>query len=144
METGPGSAMEVAADTVTSRQTTLLTGNPLLNTALLLAAALVIIYIYRDAKARDMYPQLWVMALVIVVLFLPPVGIIIGMILGIIIYTITKPKGKLHFCPHCASPYFEHLMECPKCKGPLVRDCHRCSSVYPYESGSCPDCGAPN
>ena len=64
----------------------------------------IIVWIAKDANSRGENGTLWG----IVVFFL-------GLI-GILIYFITRPKGKLAVCNHCGKNKLEILGQCPHCK----------------------------
>ncbi len=68
---------------------------------------LIIIWVYRDAKARGMdNAALW---LVLVLIF--------GL-LGLIIYLIVRPKGVTAPCNNCGKKRMEGLTVCPTCGNP--------------------------
>lgn len=111
---------------------------PWLGIVIFIWAAVVLYFVYRDAEARDAQPGLWVIGLLILGLFLPPLMLVIGLIA----YWFLRPKGHLLRCPHCGGRYLHWLAECPRCRKPLKRDCHRCQAVVPYTSETCPECHA--
>lgn len=106
---------------------------------LLIGAAFVLYWIFRDARARDANPWLWVVALLAVGWMIHPLLLPVG----VGVYLISRPKGPLKRCPHCSGPYLHWLAQCPKCGGPLKKDCHRCREAVDYEALRCPQCGAP-
>ncbi len=97
-----------------------------------------LVWMYKDARARDANPLLWTVALALGALFIhwifPHVGALV--------YLIFRPKGKLGRCPHCGSGHLDWLAECPKCHGALKKDCPRCHESVPYAARTCPECGA--
>lgn len=101
--------------------------------------ALILFWIYRDARARDANPTLWVASLAFFALFVH----VFLVPLGLVVYLFVRPKGQIARCPHCWAPCLDWLAECPKCEGPLKRDCHRCHAAVPIASERCPECGAP-
>lgn len=107
----------------------------------LVLTALVLFWVFRDARARDANPSLWVVGLALGVLFVPVPSVFLAA--GLIVYLFVRPKGKLKRCPHCGAPHLHWLAQCPKCEGPLKKDCHRCMAAVPYEAERCPECGAP-
>lgn len=97
----------------------------------------VLVWLFRDARARDANAILWTTALAFGALFvhwaIP--------LLGALLYWFVRPKGRLEKCPHCGAGYLYWLAECPKCEGPLRKDCGRCRSSVPYTATTCPECG---
>ena len=103
-----------------------------------ISALVILVWMYRDARARDANPILWAAAAALSALF-------IHWALALIaagIYLLFRPKGRLLRCPHCRARYIYWLAQCPKCEGPLKKDCPRCHSSVPYAETACPDCGA--
>ena len=61
-------------------------------------------WVFRDAKAREMAsPVLWVIV------------ILIGNVLGLIVYLIVKPKVGLIKCHHCGGKRINGSATCPHC-----------------------------
>lgn|SRR5690606_16886706 len=116
----------------------LLSGHPLVSGAVLIWIAAMLWIIYKDAEARDAQPGLWAIGLGVAAVMLP----LIGLVIGVILYWFVRPKGRLLRCPHCASRHLDWLAQCPKCRGPLKRDCHRCRAVVDYSFATCPHCHA--
>lgn len=96
--------------------------------------AAICIYVYRDAKRRDMSPALWT-----IVTFLTP-----GYI-GFIIYLIVRNGHEITNlkCPSCDSKVDKSYFVCPYCSEPLKAKCTSCGN--PLEAGwdTCPFCGEP-
>lgn len=68
---------------------------------------IILVWVYRDAKARGMdNAALW---LVIVLL----TGL-----LGLIIYLVVRPKGAMFPCNSCGKKRMEGLTVCPNCGNP--------------------------
>ncbi len=67
----------------------------------------LIIYVYKDAKARGMDNAV---LLTIVTAFTG--------ILGFIIYLLMRPKGSLMACPSCGKKRLEGSAKCPHCGNP--------------------------
>lgn len=105
--------------------------------ATIFVVALILIWMYRDARARDANPTLWVASLALVALFIR----VILVPVGLVIYLFVRPKGRLDRCPHCGAKHLHWLAECPKCEGRLKKDCHRCHAAIPYAAERCPECG---
>lgn len=109
-----------------------------LSAAIILGAALILYWVYRDARSRDAYPPLWFAALAFSGLFLHALAVP----LGALVYLIFRPKGRMLPCPHCGTKRLSTLVQCPKCEGPLKKDCYRCHAAIPYEATQCPECKA--
>ena len=67
----------------------------------------LIVFVYRDAKARGMDNAV----------LLTIVTAITGL-LGFIIYLLMRPKGNLVACPHCQKKRLEGSAKCPHCGQP--------------------------
>ncbi len=67
----------------------------------------LIIYVYRDSKARGMDNAV---LLTIVTAFTG--------LLGLIIYLLMRPKGALVACPSCGKKRMEGSAKCPHCGNP--------------------------
>lgn len=75
--------------------------------AIIVINILILIWVYKDAKARGMEnPVIWL----VVVLFTG--------ILGLIIYLVVRPKGATAPCPSCSKKRMAGLMRCPHCGNP--------------------------
>jgi len=103
------------------------------------AVALILLWMYFDARARDAYPTLWVAALALCALFIH----VFLVLLGLVIYLIVRPKGAMAHCPSCGAKHLVWLAECPKCESRLLKDCHRCHAAMPVTAERCPECGTP-
>lgn len=64
----------------------------------------LIVFVYRDSKARGMENAI---LLTIVTAFTG--------LLGLIIYLLMRPKGNLVACPHCQKKRMEGSARCPHC-----------------------------
>lgn len=112
-------------------------GNLLGAALLLVVAAALFFWIFRDARARDAYPVLWVAAIFAATFLIHP-GFLPA---GLLVYLLARPKGRLDRCPHCGAPHLHWLARCPKCSGPLKKDCHHCGADVPYSAVECTQCG---
>lgn len=71
---------------------------------LLVISIALLVWVARDAKNRGMdNPALWM----IVVFFLN--------LIGLIIYLLSRPSGKLVYCENCKNRKLEALKSCPHC-----------------------------
>lgn len=111
-------------------------GSPI-SAIIIVGSALILYWVYRDARARDAYPPLWFAALGFSGLFIH----FLAVPLGALIYLIVRPKGPMLPCPHCGTSRLATLVECPKCEGRLRKECYRCNTLIPIEATECPECG---
>lgn len=114
----------------------------------------LIIWTYRDIRARAKDPLARLLAVLIVaVLFLP----------GIIIYLILRPRQTLEDeyqhtleeeallqaieeapqCPGCGRRVRENWRVCPSCHTKLRKPCHNCGKLMELPWNLCPYCGTP-
>jgi RNA polymerase subunit RPABC4/transcription elongation factor Spt4 len=114
----------------------------------------LIIWTYRDIRARGRDPLGRILAvLVVAVLFLP----------GIVVYLILRPRHTLEdeyqrtleeeallqsieetpVCPGCGRRTRENWMVCPNCHTKLKKPCHQCGKLMELPWNLCPYCGTP-
>ena len=114
----------------------------------------LIIWTYRDIRARARDPLGRILAvLVVAVLFLP----------GIVIYLILRPHRTLEdeyqhtleeeallqsiedtaLCPGCGRHTKENWMVCPNCHTKLKKTCHHCGKLMDLPWNLCPFCSTP-
>ncbi|MCK5309602.1 MAG: hypothetical protein KAJ64_03055, partial [Thermoplasmata archaeon] len=67
---------------------------------------IVSIWAAKDAKKRG-YPGLKMVFIFFLVLLIP--------LLGLLLYFVLRPSGKLVPCKRCKKKAFPHLKECPHC-----------------------------
>lgn len=67
------------------------------------------LWIMKDAKSRNSENA----QLVTILGWIPPTWVI-----GLIVHLVTRPKGNLVPCPHCAKKRLEGLATCPHCGQP--------------------------
>jgi RNA polymerase subunit RPABC4/transcription elongation factor Spt4 len=124
--------------------------------ALFLAALWLslIIWAYRDIRARARDPLGRILAvLVVAVLFLP----------GIVVYLILRPRQTLEdeyqrtleeeallqsieetpVCPGCGRRTQSNWMVCPNCHTKLKKPCHHCGRLMELPWNLCPYCSTP-
>ena len=124
--------------------------------ALFLAALWLslIIWTYRDIRARGRDPLGRILAvLVVAVLFLP----------GIVVYLILRPRHTLEdeyqrtleeeallqsieetpVCPGCGRRTQANWMICPNCHTKLKKPCHQCGKLMELPWNLCPFCSTP-
>ncbi len=114
----------------------------------------LIIWTYRDIRARARDPLGRILAvLVVAVLFLP----------GIVVYLILRPRHTLEdeyqrtleeeallqsieetpVCPGCARQTQTDWMVCPNCHTKLKKPCHHCGKLMDLPWNLCPYCSTP-
>lgn len=96
----------------------------------LLIPVLIGIFVYRDAKKRNMDALLWT----IIALFAPG-------FLGLIIYLIMRSRQSDLQCPACAQPVQETYAICPHCGASLQEHCIQCGNALQAGWRVCPACG---
>jgi RNA polymerase subunit RPABC4/transcription elongation factor Spt4 len=114
----------------------------------------LIIWTYRDIRARARDPLVRILAVVIVtLLFLP----------GMVVYLILRPPHTLEeeyqhtleeeallqsieespLCPGCGRRIREAWTVCPNCHTRLKKPCHQCGKLMELPWNLCPYCGTP-
>ncbi len=114
----------------------------------------LVIWTYRDMRARARDPLLRFLAVLLVaVLFLP----------GIVVYLIMRPQRTLEeeyqntleeeallqaiedvpLCPGCGRRVQEDWLVCPNCHTKLKKPCHHCGKLMELPWNLCPYCGTP-
>lgn len=114
----------------------------------------LVIWAYRDIRARARDPLARILAvLVVALLFLP----------GIVVYLILRPARTLEeeyqhtleeeallqaiedspLCPGCSRRVKELWVVCPNCQTKLKKACHQCGKLMELPWNICPFCGAP-
>ncbi len=106
---------------------------------LLIMVAPLVIWLYRDARARD-YSWLFWTIMPLIALFSPMVMAILLLLFIVIIYLILRPKGELIKCPHCNKKIHDILTICPFCRKEAKRECLNCHEPVPWEAEQCPFC----
>lgn len=91
--------------------------------------ALLVGYVSRDARRRDMAYRLW---LLIVVLM--PAGI------GAVIYFLLRPPIQQR-CPHCSTAISADFHFCPQCQFQMAPVCGRCFRGVNLTDVFCSHCG---
>ena len=114
----------------------------------------LVIWTYRDIRARARDPLARILAfLVVALLFLP----------GVVVYIILRPARTLEdeyqhtleeeallqaiedspVCPGCSRKVKEQWMVCPNCQTKLKKTCHQCGKLMELPWNICPYCAAP-
>lgn len=95
-------------------------------------AALIGVYVYRDASRRGMDALLWTL----VAAFAPA-------LIGFIIYLLVRGNYSNLKCPRCATPVTEQFVICPQCGVKLKPSCPNCSAPVESDWKLCPKCASP-
>ena len=90
------------------------------------------VYVYNDAKQRNMDPLVWTLIAVLI-----PGGII-----GIIIYLVGRDDNYTLRCYACKTAVEERTVTCPGCGAKLRYTCPECGKIVERTWKLCPDCGA--
>ncbi len=90
---------------------------------------LLAVWIYKDAKKRNMDAAVWTL----LVVFVPSY-------IGVIAYFISREKHKIYACPRCGGVLNEDYAVCPTCTLPLKRQCPQCGLNCEETWHNCPRC----
>ena len=93
---------------------------------------LVGVYVYRDAKRRNMNAPLWTI-----------IAILAPSLIGFIIYLLVRGNYSNLKCPRCDATVTEQYVVCPKCGAKLKPSCPNCSSPVEPDWTVCPKCAQP-
>jgi RNA polymerase subunit RPABC4/transcription elongation factor Spt4 len=102
-------------------------------------AVILVVWFYKDARARDFSWLFWASAPVFVI-FVPTAVAILFFIALFFLYLAMRPKGNLFKCPHCNKPVYEELFVCPFCRKNTKKECLNCHEPVPWEAEQCPHC----
>lgn len=93
---------------------------------------LVGVYVYRDAKRRNMNAPLWTI-----------IAILAPSLIGFIIYLLVRGNYSNLKCPRCDAIVTEQYVVCPKCGAKLKPSCPNCSTPVEPDWTVCPKCAQP-
>ena len=99
---------------------------------IILLPFIVGVFVYRDAKQRNMNAILWA-----VVAALAPAFI------GLIVYLLVRGNYMNLRCPQCSTPVMESYVVCPKCGAKLRPSCPNCKAPVEPDWKVCPRCATP-
>src|SRR5262249_18121761 len=95
------------------------------------AVFLMLGYVYRDAKRRDMNPVLWTLLVAV----LTPSSILIGFVIYLLV------RDPLPYpCPRCSAPVGPRFNFCPNCQNDLHPSCPNCKREIVETDKFCPYC----
>lgn len=95
----------------------------------MVTTVLIGVWIYRDAKKRDMDAVLWTL-----------LAILLPSFIGVIVYFASRTKEKLYSCPRCGGRVKEDYAFCPKCSLQFKRKCKSCGLTCDERWTACPRC----
>ncbi|MBQ8802017.1 MAG: zinc ribbon domain-containing protein [Tyzzerella sp.] len=90
------------------------------------------VYVYRDAKRREMNAVLWTL----VAVFAPS-------LIGFIIYLLVRGSYSDMQCGSCNASIKEYYVVCPKCGAKLRPSCPNCATPVELDWAVCPKCAQP-
>ena len=93
---------------------------------------LIGVYVYRDAKRREMNAALWTL-----------IAILAPSLIGFIIYLLVRGNYSNLKCPRCDATVTEQYVVCPKCGAKLKPSCPNCSAPVEPDWTVCPKCAQP-
>lgn len=102
----------------------------------------VMIFLYKDARARDHTWFMWTFAPVIAIFTPDFAGSVLAVTFIFVLYMLTRPKGELVKCPHCSKKIHNVLAFCPRCRQSVKRECLRCHDTVDWYAERCPHCGS--
>lgn len=98
---------------------------------ILIISVVAAIFVYGDAKKRDMNATVWA-----IVAFFGP------FLLGVIVYLVSRnPLVELQ-CSKCGAVLPPSVKECPQCKTALLTQCPNCEFPVQKDWKACPKCGS--
>lgn len=98
----------------------------------ILLPLLIGVYVYRDAKRREMNAALWTI-----------IAILAPSLIGFIIYLLVRGNYSNLKCPRCDATVTEQYVVCPKCGAKLKPSCPNCSTPVEPDWTVCPKCAQP-
>ena len=93
---------------------------------------LIGVYVYRDAKRRNMNAVLWTL-----------IAIIAPSLIGFIIYLCVRSSYDDMQCPKCNTPVSQQYIVCPNCGAKLKPVCMNCNEPVEPDWKVCPKCAQP-
>ncbi|MDO5409753.1 MAG: zinc ribbon domain-containing protein [Lachnospiraceae bacterium] len=99
---------------------------------LLIIPVLIGVYVYSDARNRNMNAVLWAL----IAVFAPS-------LIGFIIYLLVRSSHSNLKCPKCKASVTEQYAVCPNCGTKLKAVCSSCGIPVEQEWKVCPNCAQP-
>lgn len=98
--------------------------------AIVLAVPIIVgVYVYRDAKRRNMNAALWTL-----------IAMLAPSLIGLIIYLLVRGNYSNLRCPQCGAAVTEQYAVCPRCGAKLRAACPNCSFPIEPDWRVCPRC----
>lgn len=114
----------------------------------------LVVWTYRDVRARSRDPLVRVLAVLLVALLSLP---------GVLVYLILRPRNTMEeeyqrtleeeallqaledlaLCPGCERRVRDNWQVCPYCQTRLKKPCHQCGKLMELPWNICPYCGTP-
>ena len=105
----------------------------LINLFLLLVIPILIgVYVYKDARSRNMNAPLWTL-----------IAILVPALIGFIIYLLVRGSYSNMKCPNCKANVTKDYVSCPNCGTKLKATCPNCSTPVEKDWNVCPKCSTP-
>ena len=95
----------------------------------IVSTVLIAVWIYKDAKKRDMEAGLWAL-----------LAIVLPSYIGVIIYFVSRNSEKRYVCPRCRGSVQKDYAVCPTCGLLLKRKCTHCGLNCENTWHNCPRC----
>lgn len=93
---------------------------------------LIGVYVYQDARRRNMNAVLWTL-----------IAIVAPALIGFIIYLLVRGSYPDLECPQCGAPVTEQYVVCPHCGAKLRPACPNCATPVEPDWKVCPRCATP-
>lgn len=90
------------------------------------------VYVYRDARRRQMNAALWTL-----------VAVLAPSLVGFIIYLLVRGSYSDLKCPQCGGQVREEYLVCPRCGAKLKGSCSSCGAAFESDWKVCPHCANP-
>lgn len=110
---------------------TILTMIPVL-LLLLVVPLLIGVYVYRDARRREMNGLLWAL-----------IAVLAPGLIGFLVYLLVRGNYADLNCPQCGAAVREDFVRCPKCGTKLRPACPNCAMPVEPDWVLCPRCTTP-
>ncbi len=91
---------------------------------------LIGIYVYRDAKSREMDAVMWTL-----------IAVFVPSLIGLIVYLVIRGKHSRMQCPACGAHIEPEYSRCPGCGKTLKNLCPACNAPVECTWKVCPACG---
>lgn len=98
----------------------------------ILIPVLIGVYVYRDAKRRNMNAVLWTL-----------IALVAPSLIGFIIYLLVRGNYSNLKCAKCNTTVTEQYVVCPKCGAKLRPSCPNCGMPVESDWAVCPKCAQP-